>query len=140
MKTNIKKINAFFQLASYLLTKKPGDTKFNYALKKVVKQCQPVLEDYNSELEDIAINNASTDDKGNLVHTKNEVTGEIIGYSYTKEAAIKRKADGKVLFTIEKDYPVKPHFCKDLPDDLTDEQKEVLADFVVQPETESEPA
>jgi hypothetical protein len=139
MKTTIKSIDQFNQLATYYLQKNTADTKLNYALKKVQKQCEPVLEAYNSNLQDIAINNASVDEKGNLVHVKNEVSGAIIDYKYTKEAAIKRKNESKDLYNVEKDYPITPHILRDLPADLAEEQIEIFAGFVMEPIIDIEP-
>jgi hypothetical protein len=139
MRTNIKKINQFNLVAHNYLSENKGDTKLAYALKKVAKQCLLVLEQYNSDLEDIAINNASVDEKGNLLHLKNDVDGKIIGYSYTPIAAIQRKKEATELFSSEKDYPITPHICKDIPVDLTEAHKEVFAGFVTELFEEVEP-
>jgi hypothetical protein len=139
MKTNIKRINQFNLAAHNYLAENKGETKLAYTLKKVAKQCLPVLEKYNSDLEDIAINNASVDEKGNLLHLKNEADGEIIGYSYTPAAAIQRKKEATELFTSEKEYPITPHICKDIPTDLTEAHTEVFADFVIELVEEVEP-
>ncbi len=139
MKTSIKSINQFSLAAHNYLSDNKGDTKLTYALKKVGKQCLPVLENYNSELDDIAINNASVDEKGNLLHIKNEVDGKILGYSYTPSAAIRQKRDSKELFTAEKEYPITPHIIKELPADLEERYKEVFACFVLEPVQGVEP-
>jgi hypothetical protein len=139
MKTSIKKINQFNLVAHNYLAENKGDTKLAYALKKVTKQCLPVLEQYNSDLEDIAINNASVDEKGNLLHLKTEVDGKIIGYNYTPAAAIQRKKEATELFASEKEYPIIPHICKDIPVDLTETHTEAFAGFVTELVEEVEP-
>ncbi len=139
MKTSIKKINQFNLAAHDYLSDNKGDTKLAHALKKVSKQSLPVLENYNSELDDIAINNASVDEKGNLLHVKNEIDGKILGYSYTPSAAIRQKRESKELFSTEKEYPITPHIIKDLPADLSEANKEVFAGFVLELVEEVEP-
>lgn len=140
MKTTIKRIDQFNHVATLYLAKNDGDTKLNYALKKVQKQCLPILEAYNSDLQDIAINNASVDEKGNLLHVKNEVSGVVIDYQYTKEAAIKRKNQSKELYNVQKDYDINPHICDVIPADLPKDMIEILAGFVIEPVVDEEPA
>jgi hypothetical protein len=139
MKTSIKKINLFNLAANDYLAKNKGETKLAYALKKVSKQCLPVLEQYNSQLEDIDISNASVDEKGNLLYLTNPVDGKSTGYSYTPTAAIKRKKESAELFVSEKEYPITAHICNNIPADLEEAYKEVFAEFVIELIEEVEP-
>lgn len=84
---------------------KGEDTKVSQKLSKIGKKLQKYVDEYNDQVEEIRIDNASTDDKGVLLKEEK-------GYKFSKEGLKKVMKQVKELnekeFTYEKINVVNP--------------------------------
>jgi TPP-dependent indolepyruvate ferredoxin oxidoreductase alpha subunit len=76
------------------------ETKLQKKLVKIHEKLKGYYEGYSEALQDLRLDHASVDDKGNVIMNEK---GE---YSFTKEAMKKLNADIKVLLEKEFDYKV----------------------------------
>jgi len=67
-------------------------------LQKIAELVKKYIDEYNEKLEDIRLDNASVDDKGNLV------LDDKGGYAYTKDATKKLKSEVVKLIESEFDF------------------------------------
>jgi hypothetical protein len=89
-------------MTANLLAANMGDqtTKTQKKLRKIYDKIKPLIDSYQEQLEDLRLDNASVDDKGNLVVNEK---GE---YKFTKDAIKKLNAAIKDLS--EKEIEFKP--------------------------------
>ncbi len=108
-------------------------TGFRYAIGRVVKGLDRVIDDYNDQLHDINIETASTDDKANLL-----VQPETLGSVFTKDNS--RVRNKKLRELVETEVAIKVYFAKLYPDDLTEFQIQSFEGFVIaeQPEPQDD--
>jgi hypothetical protein len=121
----------FRQVASTWLSAHKDESKFAYALRKVVKQCQPLVVAYQEHLEDLDIEYCSTGDKDVIL------TDDKGGMVYTKENLRKRNAARRALFMTL--VEVTPYLAASVPEDLSEAEREVLAGFVLPEQTIIDP-
>lgn len=85
-----------------LIAANMGDqsTKTQKKLFKIYEKLKPSIDKYQEGIEEIRLDNASVDDKGNLI------TDEKSGYKFTKDAA--KKINQKLKELNEKEIEFKP--------------------------------
>ena len=98
-------------------------TKFNYALGKVLKSATSVLERYNSKVQDLNIDYAATDADGYLLEHEGR-------YRYKPDQLKLRNEKQQELY--RKDVQVGQYFATELPKDLTWQEREAFAGFVIE--------
>jgi uncharacterized membrane-anchored protein YhcB (DUF1043 family) len=89
-------------ITANLLAANMGDqtTKTQKKLKKIYDKIKPLIDSYQEQIEGIRLDNASVDDKGNLI------TDEKSGYKFTKDAA--KKVNQQLKELNEKEIEFKP--------------------------------
>ena len=104
--------------------KRTKETKFTYALRKVVKSCQKLWESYIEQREDIDVEHAATDPKTHVI-LRDEQGG---GISYTKDGMRARQKALRELF--QQEVTVTSFGVATWPADLTDTERDAFEDFV----------
>lgn len=144
MKKTIKELNEFTIAAVKYLAKNPAETKFSYAVKKVVKRISKATEDvkdeYNEELYDLNVKYASVDDKGNLLYevevtieangSKKEIPTQNLKFTadkFIEKSKVQRQLAKKLL---TKEIEIEPYIATEIPE-LTEEEKETFKDYVL---------
>jgi hypothetical protein len=112
----------------YLERSKGQKTKLAYAIERVMKgyetQTTNLETAYRDKLEDIEIEHCSVDDRGNIISP----------YVFTKEAQrarlkARKEASAELL---KSEVDVTPYMATQIPDDLTEAEREAFAGFVVE--------
>ena len=99
-------------------------SKFEYALRKVLKKSDRIAEDYNDTLSDIQIDNALDDP------TTKELLKDSQGqFKYSKEGAKARNKAAREL--LDKPCEIEPHIAESVPDDVEDDQREEFRGFII---------
>lgn len=137
MQTTYREIATFVNTAQIWLQNHPAQSKFRYALTKMVAQGKKRWEEFTDQGENIDIEFASEDDKKNIIFEQT-VPGVPQIPKYTKENALKRKAARKKLFEAVA-VEIAPYLSPVVPDDLTDAEREAFAGFVLPIVDEAEP-
>lgn len=126
-KQTIKRVIAFSTLATQAIDKKilKKEDKQLYALKKLTKKIQPLIEKHYEDVGDLRIDHASTDEKGNLILDGKDQ------FVFTKEKLKElniaiRKLEGK-------EVEIEPHYTE-WPESLPDSLKEHFVGFTVKEE------
>lgn len=140
MKTSWKRCLAFNNLANGFqlngqavpgwLERHPKESKFHYAIKRVLSQIGKINAEMQIKFEDIDIDNAATD--ANQLILRNP-DGSL---AYTAEGLKARNKARRELLDRE-DLEIESHFCPKLPADLNEAEIEIFTGFVIK---ESEPA
>lgn len=132
-KTNLQLVN-FINFARLFMGQNKEQTKFRYSLERMDKRLKPQISDYNDALTDLQIEHAATDgDKGPVL------TDEKGNFRYTKDGLRARnKAQKDLLEKTVADF--EPYFATELPENLSQIEKEVCAGFVVKEEDAAPPA
>lgn len=126
-KQTVKKVITFASLAAQAIDKIKKEEKQFYALKKLLKKVQPIIDKHYEDVNDLRIDHASTDEKGNLILDSKDQ------FTFTKEklkelnAAI-RKLEGK-------EVDVEPHYTE-WPASLPESLKEYFIGFTVKEDQE----
>lgn len=102
------------------------DDKLSYAIKKVKKRLESVMETWNEKLADLQYDHASVDEKGNLMRDdKNNL----------KFTVPKQKEFDKAVKTLRNEtFQFEPYFATELPKGLDEFQTESLIGFVIKEE------
>ncbi len=133
MEKTFKEIRTFNIYAAVVMARHMG-TKLSYAIKKVSERFD-VLSDYNTELEDLRIDNCCTDDKGVIEYdlTKGANGEDIRHYRYTKETLKAKKKQERELLKNwnERVFEVDSYFATEIPNDLIEEEISALEGFVL---------
>jgi hypothetical protein len=112
----------FYQAAQAYLSTKRDESKFTYAVRKVLKRAKPIVEAYHEQLEDWNIEHAAENPDGTI---KREANGAC---AFKKEDLAKRnvkiRALARTVVTIE------PHFM-DAPESLTEAERVAFTGFVL---------
>lgn len=116
----------FLNVAGQWLSKHEEESKFKYALAKVSRKLNKSREKYQESIEEINIEHCATDKDGVILRDTN---GQ---YKYTKDELIKRNRKMNELFHSE--VEVEPHIASEIPEGLTDLEKEVFEGFVLKSE------
>ena len=109
----------------------PG-TKFTWAVNRVLKRSQAVISDYQERVTELHIKHAAVDDKGVL---DLDPRGQ---FRFKPDELILKNQEQSKLFRSE--TQIEPYYATEVPDDLTESEKDLFADFVIKPETTAEPA
>lgn len=128
MKT-IREIVTFINVGSPYVEKHPRENKLRYALKKTLKAAGKLWDGYNEQVEDLDIEHCATDKDGVI---RLDANGH---KEFTKEGLKKRNAARKVLFETAVEFT--PYLAKDIPEDLTEGERDAFAGFVL-PEASEE--
>lgn len=99
--------------------------KLAYAIKRVKKRLEPVMESWNESLADLQYDHASIDEKGNLIRTKEG------GLMFTVPK--QKEFDKAVKELRKKTFEFEPYFATELPNDLDEFTQESLIEFVIKP-------
>ena len=143
MEKTIKEINEFLMNATRYLAVHSEETKFKYAIKKVVKRLDAATEkakdDYNEKLTDNNVSLASVDKSGNILYemeieenngVKKEVKTDIP--KYTPEKLKERNKLQNELFKnlLATEIEFEPYIATQIPE-LTEEETDNFKDFVL---------
>ena len=99
-----------------------AETKFDYALRKVLKSCERLWTDYLETRGDIDIEHCAVDDSGVI---KRDAQG---GLCFTKDGMKARATALRKLFDQTVDVPT--HIAE-APKGLTEEERDIFAGFVL---------
>lgn len=123
MLKSFQEVFTFLAVADARLVRDTTASKFNYALGRVLKRGVKLQAEYQERVEDINIDNCATDKDGVILRDDKG------GFRFTKEGEKARnKARGELF---RSSVEIEPHHCAELPDDLTDSEREVFAGFVI---------
>ena len=122
MKLTIKQINEFSIVGSAYM--KDHNNKLSYAIRKVNKNITSVVESINENIEDLRIEHCSVDEKGNVLKDEKG------NYKFSKDGL---RALAKAVKELNnKIFEIEPFFATEIPDDLTEEQKEIFTGLVIE--------
>ena len=106
--------------------------KFAYALTKMISRTNADETRYNEEVNDLRVDHASLDEKGNLI--SKEINGQQ-GQTYTKyefTPAKLKELNKKVKELGKKEIEIEPYICTgDIPEDVNLPLQEVFVPFVM---------
>lgn len=125
-KTNLQLVN-FINFARIFLQQHKENTKFRYALERMDKRLTPQIESYAEAVADLQIEHAAIDEKGALL------TDDKSNFRYTKDGLRARNKGQRDLL----DKPLddfEPYFATEVPDNLSQIEKETCAGFVLKEE------
>ena len=134
MSKKYKDVYTFLVVAQKWLTDHPQESKFRYALRKVVKQAEKTWSAYQEAVEELDIEHAATGDKDVILKDQH---GQI---AFTKDGLRARNKARKALFDSE--VTIEPYYAKDVPE-LTDAERDAFTGFVLKEHirlSEREPA
>ena len=124
MKVTKKQVVVFNKVAGVLLNQAKGKfSPFLYALNKVKKGTESIVEDFNDDIEEARLKLAGKDSDGYVI-VENEK------YKMTPENTI--KLNKKVKELQNEEVEVKPHITKDVPKDLSLTIVDALVPFVIE--------
>lgn len=125
IKKTFEQIIEFNHYANWLKQTKE-QTKLSYAVGKVQKRISDFIVDYTDEVKDIEIDHASTNENGLLIIENDS-------YSYTPEKMKKLRDAKKKHFNKwkEKEFEFENYIATEIPENLTEEEKDILKDFVI---------
>jgi len=120
----------FARAGQQWIAKHEEESKFKYALTKVMRKLNRVQERWQELIEESNIEHCATDSAGVILRDEK---GQ---YKYTKEELLKRNKRVNSLY----DQPVEiaPHFATEVPEDLTELEREIFNGFVLKDEPEGE--
>ena len=122
-----RQIVTFLNAANPWLVAHQEQTRFRYALRKVVKQCETLWETWTEAAEDIDIEHAAVG-KDDVI-----LRDERGAIAFTKDGLRKRNAARRVLFDSE--VKLEPFMAKDVPP-LTDVERDAFTGFILPEQTE----
>lgn len=117
-----EQILAFLNAGSFY--GKSHNDKLSYAIKKVTGRLKDIVADYNELVDDVKIDCASVDEKGNMI---------VNGDSYVFTPA-KRKEFNKAVRVIgqkEVTETFEPYYATEVPEDLDEDFIELFKGFVI---------
>lgn len=116
----------FINAAKQWVSRHEEESKFKYALTKVSRKLGKAQEKWQELVEESNIEHCATDKDGVILRDER---GQ---YKYVKEELIKRNKRVNRLYDTE--FDVEPHFVTEVPEDVTELEKEVFEGFVLKPE------
>lgn len=123
MKKTHQEIVAFLNASHSYIERHPKESKFKYALTRTEKSLKNLYEEYAEKIADLNIEHCVADDKGVILKDER---GE---FQFTKESLrLRNKAQKAVLMEA---VAVKGYTAQEIPDDLTDDEREIFAGFVL---------
>jgi hypothetical protein len=121
-KTNRQLIN-FINFARLFMQQHKEQTKFRYALERMDKRLGKQIESYTEAVADLQIEHAATDEKQAIL------TDEQGNFRYTKDGIRARNKAQREL--LEQPVEIEPYMATEVPDDLSDAEKQACAGFVI---------
>lgn len=118
----------FIRAANQWISKHEEESKFKYALTKVARKLARVQEKWNEGIEEANIEHCATDKEGVILR---DDKGQ---YRYTKEELIARNKVVNKLYDTQVEF--QPHFATEVPEDLTELEREVFEGFVLEAASE----
>lgn len=117
----------FINVASNYIKNTPEETKLKKCVENVIKQCKPLVEDYNEKLSEINLKHCLVDEK-----TKKVLVNTEGGFEYTKEALSAKNKEVQELLKQEivLHARVLPE-NNDLIETLDSTEKEVFSELVI---------
>lgn len=133
--TTYESILAFMNMAEQWIKRtkaptgeSPARTKFHYAIRKMVRRSQQQIDLYNEAAADIRTANAATyqdgDKKGVIIRGVNGSP------EFTPELELKALQEIRKLYRTTH-VMIDPFMAQDVPSDLTDDEREAFAGFVL---------
>jgi len=130
-----RQLYTFLVIGQKWLTDHPQESKFRYALRRMVKRVEAVWTTYTEAVEELDIEHAATGDKDVILKDQH---GQI---AFTRDGLRARNKARKALFDSE--VQIEPYYAKDVPE-LTDAEREAFTGFVLKDDapdrTTDEPA
>jgi hypothetical protein len=105
------------------------NTKFYYAIKRVLKNLRRPMERHGEAVQDISVEHAATEEKTGVLLMDGE------RFRFTREGMRSRLTALRRL-NDEAEYEVEPYFATEVPADLTEEEQQAFAGFILRPEPE----
>lgn len=108
------------------------NTKFGYAWKKFAeKNYSPIIKELNEKLADNRLENALEDPNTKEILYANAERTE---YRFSKEGLKKLITSNRAILEeySNREFEITPFFSTYIPEDLTDEQREVLTGLVIE--------
>lgn len=135
VKKTFNDLRLFFNIgAQYVTTPENRLLKISGLITKLLKKYQPIVDEYNGELEDERDLLCSVDDKKNMIY---EVVEQQRFRIYTTENRVKLNKIERQIFKDwkEKEFDIDPLYINetDIPDNLTDYEIELFTGFVIRP-------
>jgi hypothetical protein len=125
MTRTYRHLYTFLVVAQKWLSDHPQESKFRYALRKVVKHAEKLWSAYQEQVEELDIEHAATGERDVILKDQH---GQI---AFTKDGLRARNKARKALF--DSDVSIEPYFAKDVPE-LTDAEREAFTGFVLKDE------
>lgn len=123
-----KQISQFLNFSQSYLGENKEDSKFSYAVRKMVKRCEVVGQEHNEQVEDINMRYAATDKDSKIVLRNVDPR---LGFEFTKESLLERTKELREL--AKKEYDLEPYIATELPPEpLSFEEKECCYGFVLE--------
>jgi len=124
---NIQDVLRFVEQAErYLAANDPQrKTKLAYALARVTKQCQPKIQEYLAELEDLRVEHCLVDKDGAIRRAGPEGKD----YVFSREGLTALNTAHREL--LEKEIKIDPYYATSLPEDLSEVWRAEFERFVI---------
>jgi hypothetical protein len=119
-----QEIRTFLVIADAWAGRNTDESKFRYAITRVLKRGSKLDSEYVEKAEDVNIDNCATDKDGVILRDDKG------GFRFTKDGEKARNKARLELFhsTVE----IEPHYCGEIPDSLTEEEREAFTGFVIE--------
>lgn len=121
--TTYRQVNEFISAADAYLRANPEASKLEYALKKMLKRCAAIMEDYNEKLEDLRIENCIEDEKGVIARDERG------NYQFSKSGLKTLLKAHRTL--ADQAVSLEDYIATALPENLSGVDRENFAGFVV---------
>lgn len=105
----------------------PKESKFAYAIKRVMSQLQSLDPGMQTKLENIDIDNCATDKDGVILR---DLNGTL---SFTK-SGLKARNTARAELLAAEDVEIQPYYATQIPEGLTDDELKLFSGFVIKPE------
>lgn len=133
-RTNLEMLT-FVQVANqYLNNNKENQTKLYKSVESVLKQCKPLIEEYNEKLSEINLENCLVDER-----TKKVLVDANGNYEFTKESLKAKQKQIKEL--LKEEVVLHQRYLKEndeLIDTLDGTEKEVFSELVISKQDEDD--
>lgn len=127
MKTNIKRLIGFSNAANSYLKIFPEETKFEYAIRKVVDRIKPCFHQYNELKNDIELDNANTNANGSVLY---KIENNARVYEFTKQG-LKTAQEQLNALSLEDRFEFEEYFAAEIPDNIPVELLPFFEGFVI---------
>jgi len=132
MKTNIKRIQEFVNVSKIYLQSEKEETKFKYAIKKVLTRIQPCFDEYHELKEDIELEHANTNEHGSVLY---KIEGGARVYEFTKDQFKAAQKKLKALLYEER-FEFQDYIAQETPDTINPDLLPFFEGFVIKEKDE----